>query len=169
MGRPRRRAGGHSAAAEGHQVQPLREADLQDATVYAESIGAELVSRDDLEALRTIAILLEPVTLQAGPSMATVEWSRRHDAVVLRILAAVDDGKRPVLGVGKQWISGAPEGRAHLMGWWTKTLQRYGRRRGEGWVQLPAAPKSAGPHDDGHHDYGTTTMLVRPKLVRCAS
>lgn len=135
----------------------------KDGLEFAQSIGAELVSREDLTDLLKVAIIIEPVTLPATAQMRTLAWSRRHDAEVMRRLDGVDDCQRPVLGAGKHWIRGAPKGRAHLMGWWTQTLQKYGPRRGAGWIQQPSPVGGQGPHDDGHYDYATTTMLVRAR------
>jgi hypothetical protein len=135
----------------------------REAAEFAASIDARLVSSDELEELRQIAIVIEPVTLAATKAMSSVEWSRRHDQEALRRLSLVDDFKSPILGAGKHFISGAPEGRAYLKGWWTEHLSKYSRtRRGPGWIQEGAPPGSPGPHSaDGVRDYGTTTVLVR--------
>lgn len=135
----------------------------READEFATSIGARLISRDELEELRRIAIIIEPVTLPATAAMSSIEWSRRHDQEAIRRLSLVDNFGSPILGLGKHWLGdGVPPGRAHLMGWWTEKLQRYTpKRQGAGWIQQGAAPGSPGPHDWNHRDYGTTTMLVR--------
>lgn len=135
----------------------------READEYAASIGARLISPDELEELRRIAIIIEPVTLPATAAMSSIEWSRRHDQEAIRRLSLVDDFHSPILGLGKNFISGAPPGRAYLKGWWVKDVSRYSRtRKGPGWIQEGAPPGSPGPHSaDGVRDYGTTTMLVR--------
>lgn len=135
-----------------------------DALRVADRMGARLVSRETLEAMcRQATTILEPFTLPADALMSTVERSEKHDAEMWRRLDALqDDEDHLVLGVGKHFIAGAPSGRAYLMGWWTEHLERYGARRGAGWVQQGAAPGTPGPHSaDGVRDYGTTTVLER--------
>lgn len=136
----------------------------RDALAVAGRLGARLIDRHELELVRQVATIIEPYPLTADARMTSLEWSERHDIEVWRrIRAAGWTGGLPVLGAGKHWIAGAPRGRAHLMGWWTEHLERYGARRGAGWVQQPSPVGGAGPHDEHHHDYATTTMLVRSR------
>lgn len=76
--------------------------------------------------------------------MNSPEWHAIHDA---RVLAQIGDYCGPVLNAGKHWITGAPRGRAHLMGWFVD-----GR-----WIQN--ASVGMGPHDSRHRDYSMTTVL----------
>lgn len=136
----------------------------RDALAVAARLGARLIDRHELELVRQVATRIEPYPLTADARMTSLEWSERHDIEVWRrVRAAGWTGGPPVLGAGKHWIAGAPAGRAHLMGWWTEHLERYGARRGAGWVQQPSPVGGSGPHDDSHHDYATTTMLVRAR------
>lgn len=123
--------------------------------------GARLPTRDEVRLLHVVGLQLEPVTM---PITGEIAGSERHDREVWRRLRALGwDGGKVVSGAGKHWISGAPPGRAWLAGWWTSQLGRYvPGRRGPGWVQ-EGATSGQGPHNDGHHDYGTTTILVRQR------
>lgn len=131
----------------------------RDALRVAERLGAALPTRDEVRRLHVVGLQLEPITMAIT---ATLAGSKKHDAELWRRLRALGwDGGRPVSGAGKHWIAGAPPGRAYLAGWWTRRLESYSpTRRGPGWVQ-EGATSGPGPHDDGHHDYGTTTILVR--------
>ena len=134
----------------------------RDAVRLADERGMQLLSADALEAMREGATVLRPVTLPATNDMRSAEWSRRHDERVSALLEGVHG---PVIGIGKHWIAGAPPGRAWLMGWWVDDVAAYGStRKGPGWVQPRPAPGSRGAHDDLHHDYATTTILMRPML-----
>lgn len=136
----------------------------RDALEVARREGARLIDRHELELARAVATIIEPCPLTADARMTSLEWSERHDIEVWRRARAAGwTGGPPLLGAGKHWIEGAPPGRAHLMGWWTEHLERYGARRGAGWVQQPSPVGGSGPHDDSHHDYATTTMLVRAR------
>lgn len=121
--------------------------------------GAQLPTRDQVYKLHNVGLQLEPFTL---PITMDLSGSERHDREVWRRLRSSGwDGGKPVSGAGKHWIAGAPSGRAYLAGWWTAHLERYTTtRRGPGFIQEGSA-FGRGPHDDQHHDYGTTTMLVR--------
>lgn len=133
----------------------------RDACDVAALFGARLPTAADLDALHLESIVLPPHPLPAGPEMTSRRYSEEHDATIWAGLAHWD-GDAPVAGVGKHWIAGAPRGRAYLMGWWAEDVRRFGSSRsGPGWVQQPSAPGSPGPHDDGHFDYATTTILVR--------
>jgi hypothetical protein len=86
-----------------------------------------------------------------GAGMTSLSWALHHDA---RFWARV--GRWPagelVAGAGKHWIRGAPKGYAFLFGWWN----------GAKWIQTaPPEGTATAFHDDGHHDYATTTILVR--------
>lgn len=130
----------------------------RDAAARAAELGAELPRPEHLEALRACGLVIEPAPI---PITTSLDGSARHDAAVHeRLRAAGWDERRPVCGAGKHWLAGAPPGRAYLMGWWTEHLERYSpTRRGSGWVQ--PVPSGQGPHGDTHHDYATTTLLVR--------
>ncbi len=136
----------------------------RDALTAAHRHGATLPTATQMDQLHLASIVLPPHPLPAGPQMTSLEWSERHDAAIWPALATWDRDV-PVAGVGKSWIAGAPPGRAYLMGWWATDVSRFGSsRKGPGWVQQPSQPGSPGPHLDSHHDYGTTTLLVRPAL-----
>lgn len=146
---------------------PLTEIDYarltyRDALAVADRRGFVLLSADALEAMREGATVLRPVTLPPTHEMRSALWSLRHDQEVARRMAGIDG---PVLGIGKHWIAGAPRGRAWLMGWWVDDVAAYGsKRKGPGWVQPRPEVQSVGAHDDLHHDYATTTILMRPML-----
>lgn len=129
----------------------------------AARLGASLPSRDEVYRLHAVGLQVEPITM---PITATLAGSEKHDRELWRRLRALGwHGGLPVSGAGKHWIAGAPAGRAYLAGWWTRRLEAFSpSRRGPGWVQ-EGATSGKGPHDDQHHDYGTTTMLVR-RVVR---
>ena len=130
------------------------------ALAAAERLGASLPSRQDVYATRDHGKVFEPVTLPISSSLAR---SRQHDVEFWRRLRSSGwGGGNVVVNCGKQWVSGAPKGRAYLAGWWTAHLEQFSKtRRGAGWIQ-EGALDGPGPHLDGHHDYATTTMLVRP-------
>lgn len=133
----------------------------RDALAVAAIFGARLPTAAEMDQLHLESIVLAPCTLPAGREMISLAYSEEHDAVVWAQLEQWDRHS-PVAGAGKHWIAGAPAGRAYLMGWWVEHVERYSQvRRGPGWIQVPSPPGSAGPHDDQHHDYGTTTLLVR--------
>ena len=148
----------------------------QGALDAAEALGGTLASRDDVVRLQAEGLALTPVTLpdarlcsDAGvpfdwthhaveveaflcANMGGLAWAQYHDDRVREQLAALGwQSGRALAGWGKHWIDGAPPGRAYLMGWWD------GRR----WIQAPSPIGSQGPHDRGHHDYGTTVLVVR--------
>lgn len=82
--------------------------------------------------------------------MTSEAWAAHHDARLWAALGAWPTGAL-VGNVGKSWVAGAPSGRAWLMGWW----------RGNGWIQPMPHAGDSGFHDSSHHDYATTTILVR--------
>ena len=141
--------------------------------------GCRLIDKVLLDGYRKASTVLRPVLLPdadqrravprlAGESdqawdarlrrgMTSVAWSERHDEKVWQQLDGLGwDGQALVFGAGKHWISGAPAGRAWLMGWWRGTESPA---KNEYWQNPPQNPN--GPHDDLHHDYGTTTLVVR--------
>jgi peptidoglycan hydrolase-like protein with peptidoglycan-binding domain len=170
-------------------AEPLRDASTglyarlsyRSALSAAASMGATLARPSDVELLHALAAVgraveVAPVTLPTvamvrasgfeGPvpsaayeaaaqrlrvaSMRSIAWCRVHDAsVAARATARGWSAPAPLSGAGKHWVSGAPAGRAYLFGWW----------EGGRWIQPRPAAGSRGPHDDGHTDYATTTML----------
>lgn len=84
-----------------------------------------------------------------GAGMVSLEWARRHDACLFKKLATWD-GQKPVSNAGKQWIGGAPAGRALNYGWYSTAAPNGRMWQGLGKV-----------HDDAHHDYSQLTMLWR--------
>lgn len=144
----------------GHGVRYARLA-YRDALAYCEREDVAMLSADALELVREALPVIRPAVLPALPYMGSVEWSRTHDAIVAARLA--EAGVEAACGIGKHWVSGAPSGRSHLMGWWVDRVEAYGSTRtGPGWVQPRPALGSLGAHDDTHHDYATTTLVMRP-------
>lgn len=160
-------------------AEPLRDAltgglahlTYKGALAAAAANGAELLTHDDVVALSTAAraagyeldpVILPTAALQAegyrsgDPAMVTRRWAEIHDAAVQAQLDRRGwDGTKPVSNAGKHWIAGAPPGRAYLMGW---------RMPSGAFIQAGVA-SGLGPHDDGHHDYATTTVLVKRGAV----
>lgn len=83
--------------------------------------------------------------------MTSQAWAAHHSKEYFRRLGSLPEPGELVANAGKHWVDGAPAGRAWLMGWWN----------GSGFIQPLPPPGSHGWHDDGHHDYATTTILVR--------
>lgn len=120
------------------------------ALVAAAHFGARLPSHVEMVALDRAGFLLRPVTLPATSDMDSLAWERRHTDGIRKQLA-LWDGRTPLVNAGKHWIAGASSGHAKLMGW-----------DPDGAGPLPFIQAGTGePHNDMHHDYGTTTMLVR--------
>lgn len=133
----------------------------RDALALATREGASLISIDQVTELHDRAeIEPPPITMPATRDMASLEWSEAHDSRLYQLTHGVAG---LVANAGKHWVAGAPPGRAWLRGWWVPHVERYGAtgRTGPGFVQ--ECRGGQGPHDDLHHDYGTTTMLVRPR------
>lgn len=82
--------------------------------------------------------------------MTSEPWALHHDEVFWERLGSWEPGEL-VAGAGKHWVAGAPPGRAWLAGWWN----------GSSFIQPIPNPSDRGFHDSGHHDYGTTTIVVR--------
>lgn len=122
-----------------------------DALVVANREGARLISYEALLELGNVGLQLTPF-LGTPTAETDIVHSQRHDADVRRQLKALNwDGRRPVSGAGKHWISGAPEGRSRLAGW-----DKDGGGPSKAlWQPLAVA------HNREHHDDGTTTMLER--------
>jgi hypothetical protein len=136
----------------------------RDALAVADRRDLTLLNFDALDAMREGATVIAPVTLPPTGDMRSAEWSRRHDREVARRVEGIDG---PILGIGKHWIAGAPAGKCRIKGWWVDRLEAFtppkgqkGHRSGPGWVQQG----TGAPHDDLHHDYATTTILVRPMI-----
>jgi hypothetical protein len=153
--------------------------DYRSALAWCERHGCRLIDKLELDAYREASTVLRPVLLpdaaqrQASPrrpgesnqawdgrlraGMTTVAWSERHDTKVWEQLSALSwNGTTLIFGAGKHWIRGAPKGRSWLMGWWRGSETPA---RNEYWQKPPQSVN--GPHDDRHHDYGTTTLVVR--------
>lgn len=125
-----------------------------DALAVAAAHGARLPAPGHIEALRRYGLQLMPY-LGTPIAETELQHSVKHDADVHRQLDALGwDGVTPVAGAGKHWIDGAPAGRSRLMGW-----DKDGPGPGQVWWQPPAVA-----HNRQHHDDGTTTMLVRPRI-----
>lgn len=122
----------------------------RDAKAVAARLGGRLPTRDEVlevvQAARAGGLVLQPVTLSFGPEMVTRAHAVTHDERVKRMLLGWD-GWRPVCGVGKHWVSGAAPGKSRICGWWN----------GARLIQSGVSDV----HDDGHHDYATTTLVVR--------
>ena len=124
--------------------------------------GARLPTRAEVEMLHEVAskagtelapVILPDAGMRAAgmvpgdPRMVTREWADRHDALVAQQVPALDVDSPPIANAGKHWIGPAPAGKAALCGWWS----------GGAFIQSGLGF----PHDEAHHDYATTTMLVR--------
>ncbi len=83
-----------------------------------------------------------------GRYMVSLAWAQKHDACLWAKLASWDK-QTPVSNAGKQWVGGAPKGKAYNYGWFDSNHPK-GR-----WQGLSSF------HDDGHHDYSQLTMLFR--------
>lgn len=83
-----------------------------------------------------------------GRFMVSLAWAQKHDACLWSKLAKWDK-QTPVSNAGKQWVFGAPQGRAYNYGWFDSNHPK-GR-----WQGLSAF------HDEHHHDYSQLTMLFR--------
>lgn len=127
----------------------------RDALAVAARLGGRLPTRDEVvESLGHARIhgrVLRPVTLSYGPEMVTRDHAVEHDRQVFAQLAGAPSF---VGGIGKHWIAGAAPGKARICGW---------PRGGSG--QLIQAGVSD-IHDDQHHDYATTTLVVREPRAR---
>lgn len=144
----------------------------RDALAYAATVGARLPTRAEVVELHEVAeaagtelapcILPDSEMRAAGakpgdPAMSTLAWCDYHDMLVVGwIKMSLPDQDTPVANAGKHWIGPAPPGKAALCGWWVADLRPFGGH-GAGFVQSG----TGFPHDDEHHDYGTTCMLVR--------
>lgn len=123
-----------------------------DALLVAAREGARLISPEALVALGNVGLQLTPF-LGTPIAETDIIHSARHDADVRRQLAELQwDGKQPVSGAGKHWVSGPDDDYSHLMGW-----DKDGAGPGKAlWQPLAKAHKGR-----LHHDDGTTTMLER--------
>jgi hypothetical protein len=137
----------------------LAHLDYAGALDVAARVGARLPTRAEVFALHAASsaagtelvpcILPDAEQRAAGavpgdPAMASRAWCDRHDGRVLEAMPR--DGDAPVGNAGKHWIGPAPPDLAALCGWF-----------------VGGAPIQSGlgfPHNRGHFDYGTTTMLV---------
>lgn len=122
-----------------------------DALEVAARIGARLLTQAEHDRLWAIGRRLLPVIMTPGPRMASLEYAKQHDAKLAKQLAGWD-GSTPLANAGKQWVHGAPKGRAWNYGWWDLKAPN-----GRMWQTLGTT------HDDQHTDYSQLTMLVRPR------
>lgn len=154
----------------------------RDALTVAERHGARLPKPGEIVELNAHSLRLDPFFMPSAPmidqegerrghalheaeidawrneNMSGLEWAQIHTAEMLRRLEHSEWSGGAVSNIGKHWVAGAPAGRAYLAGWFYK---------GRFMQPLPALG-SRGPHDDGHHDYGTTTILVADSDPRTA-
>lgn len=101
---------------------------------------------DDERAAGQAAGLDEQTTF--GRFMVSLAWAQKHDACLWAKLKSWDR-QTPVSNAGKQWVFGAPKGRAYNYGWFDPNHPK-GR-----WQGLSSF------HDEHHHDYSQLTMLFR--------
>jgi len=130
--------------------------------------GARLPTREEVHELHRVGLRVAPVILPTAEmvaasgftaqqlrerEMVSLDWCELHDRAVLDLLDDAGwDGSRPVSGAGKHWIQPCPRGRGRLCGWWQPGAEE----------PIQAGTDERGTHDDAHHDYATTTLLVRP-------
>jgi hypothetical protein len=136
----------------------------------AAALDARLPTREEVLALFDVALVLQPVILpdndmirSAGGAsaigvvaqhlrdtqMTGLEWARIHDTRVREQLDALGwASARIVANAGKHWIAPCPPGRGRLCGW----------KMGSTLIQ--AGTVEYGQHNDEHHDYATTTILI---------
>lgn len=122
----------------------------RDALEVAARLGARLLTQAEHDLLWRVGRKLRPVIKRPGPEMASLEYAQQHDAELLDQLKSWD-GKTPLANAGKQWVHGAPKGRAWNYGWWDSSAPN-----GVMWQRLGTT------HDDQHTDYSQLTMLARP-------
>jgi len=151
----------------------LAELTYRDALAAAVAFGARLPTRNEIIERTFHGYQLAPVTLptlieikSAGldsrnpaivdafrnANMSGLAWAKIHSQRVyeqLRDAGLLGTGAL-IANAGKHWIAGAPPGRAYLMGWYTRGKFIQG-----------GTTFGPGPHDDMHHDYATTTILMR--------
>lgn len=126
----------------------------RDALAVAARFGGRLPTREEvLESIERADVVLHPVTLSYGPEMVTLAHAQEHDRRVREQLGGLPKGSRPrplvVAGIGKHWVAGAAPGRARICGWMRPDTGRL----------IQAGTTDV--HDDLHHDYSTTTLVVR--------
>lgn len=136
----------------------------RDALAVAARLGGRLMTANEQDALAKVGIMLKPVTLpgssptlmakgyKAGsPMMSSLEWAKVEDELIDKQLVDMSwDGHTIVNNAGKDWIGGAPAGRAINRGWYDKSA-KYGMIQTTG-----------GAHDDSHTDYSQLTRIVWP-------
>lgn len=129
----------------------------RDAFEVARRMGGRLPTREEVYELtaeaREHGVVLKPVTLSFGPEMVSRAHAETHDAKVrARMTALAWDGVVPLAGVGKHWVAGASPGKARIAGWWNGLQHIQG-----GFSDI---------HGDTHHDYATTTLVVRETATK---
>lgn len=143
----------------------------RDAVAAAKLLGAELLSEREQDAIALEGVMLDPCTLPPTAQMASAEWAQREDRCIAdQLLALSWDRVSPVNNAGKDWVRGAPPGRALNRGWYAKTGPDgrprvdpktghfVGGRPGPG-VRL--IQTTGGAHNDTHTDYSQLTRLIR--------
>lgn len=128
----------------------------RDALDAAKRLGGRLPTRAEvIEAIayaRAHGIVLPPVALSFGPEMVTREHAEAHDGAVVGKLGPRRLESVLVAGIGKHWVAGASPGRSRICGW----------PRADGSLVQGG---TTDVHDDLHHDYATTTILVRDAVA----
>lgn len=129
----------------------------RDARAAAQRLGGRLPTRGEVVAAiayaRSQGHVLSPVTLSYGPEMMSLAHAREHDARVAVQLTRASysrprEAEPMVAGIGKHWVLGAAPGAARICGW---------PRADGSLIQQGIADN----HNELHHDYATTTLVVR--------
>lgn len=130
----------------------LARLNYDEALAFAELVGGQLISAEQLEHLRKTARWQLIPYLGTPRAENEIQHSERHDGDVWRQLDVLSwDEKSAVMGAGKHWIAGAPPGRSRLMGW---------DKDGPGPRAVYWQPATVA-HNRQHFDDGTTTLIVR--------
>lgn len=131
----------------------------KDAATAAAKLGARMLTKDEIDLIHKRGFEIKPALQTPGPKMASLEWAKKHDARVHEQLEAMGwDGHTPVSNAGKNWLPGAPKGRAINYGWFTAPPAQKGGPflSADGFVmwQTPG-----GAHDENHTDYSQVLMV----------
>lgn len=140
----------------------------RDAIAAAARLGGSLLSEAEQDAIALEGVMLDPCTLPPTAQMASIEWAQREDACIKAQLSAQGwDGRSPVSNAGKDWIRGAPPGRALNRGWYAERDGRGNPVLADGHIKGGRPPNArliqttGGAHNDGHTDYSQLTRLIR--------